>query len=108
MMGLQVLLPQHCSSTECLQGAFSASHVERDEVKGLTYNYAMDFTLRGKGLYTVFCIPDDESQAPYVLAELQDDACYVHRCAPGHILLNCAFNVFFALEQIWLQWLPLQ
>lgn len=64
-----------------MQGIFSASHVERDEAKGLTYNYAMDFTLRGKGLYKVFCIPDDESQEPYALAELQDDACYVHRYA---------------------------
>lgn len=62
-----------------MQGTFSASHVERDDVKGLTYNYAMDFTARGKGLYKVFCIPDDEAVEPYLLAELQDEACYVHR-----------------------------
>lgn len=64
-----------------MQGIFSASHVERDDTQGLTYNYSMNFTLRGKGLYKVFCIPDDESQEPYILAELQDDACYVHRSA---------------------------
>jgi len=57
----------------------SASHVERDDVKGLTYDFTMDFTARLKGMYHLFCIPDDVHQEPYLLAKIQDDPCYIHR-----------------------------
>ena len=62
-----------------MQGVTSASHVERDDVKGLTYDFTMDFTARLKGMYHLFCIPDDVQQEPYLLAKIQDDPCYIHR-----------------------------
>ena len=62
-----------------MQGQLATSHVERDEAAGLTFNTVMDFTAMGSGIYTLFCIPDDESQDPYVLAKVQDEACYIHR-----------------------------
>ena len=64
-----------------MQGPFSAAHPERDEAKGLTYNYAMNFGGKGQGIYTLFCIPDKESEPPYTLARLQHDPCYAHRSA---------------------------
>ena len=88
-----------------MQGATSASHVERDDVKGLTYDFTMDFTARLKGMYHLFCIPDDVQQEPYLLAKIQDDPCYIHRyvtCAGNSLLclvaatatdLPCVFEV---------------
>lgn len=72
-----------------MQGVTSASHVERDDVKGLTYDFTMDFTARLKGMYHLFCIPDDVHQEPYLLAKIQDDPCYIHRytaCAEVYLL----------------------
>ncbi|DBA84901.1 TPA: hypothetical protein ACH3X1_005915 [Trebouxia sp. C0004] len=63
------------------KGVNSASHVERDDVKGLTYDFTMDFTARLKGMYHLFCIPDDVRQEPYLLAKIQDDPCYIHSFA---------------------------
>ena len=62
-----------------MQGAFATSHVERDEKAGLTFNVVMDLTARGMGLYTLFCVPDNEAVEPYVLAKVQDEPCYIHR-----------------------------
>lgn len=63
------------------KGVTSASHVVRDDVAGLTYDFTMDFTARLKGLYHLFCIPDDVHQEPYLLAKIQDDPCYIHSFA---------------------------
>jgi len=62
------------------QGNFATSHVERDEEAGLTFNVVLDLTARGWGMYTLFCVPDDETEEPYVLAKVQDEPCYIHRC----------------------------
>ena len=64
---------------DCLQGMTSASHVERDEKAGLTYDFTMDLNYRLNGTYHVFCIPDDVNQEPYLLAQIQDTPCYIHR-----------------------------
>ena len=48
----------------------------------MTYDFTMDITARlqgFRGLYHLFCIPDDASQEPYLLAKIQDDPCYIHR-----------------------------
>ena len=63
-----------------MQGNFATSHVERDETAGLTFNVVMDLTARGWGMYTLICVPDDESEEPYVVAKVQDEPCYIHRC----------------------------
>ena len=57
----------------------SASHVERDEKAGMTYDFTMDLTARLKGTYNVFCIPDSVHEEPYLLAKVQDEPCYIHR-----------------------------
>lgn len=57
----------------------SASHVERDEKAGLTYDFTMHLSYRLNGTYNVFCIPDDVKQEPYLLAQIQDTPCYIHR-----------------------------
>ena len=62
-----------------LQGMTSASHVERDEQAGLTYDFTMDLNYRLNGTYNVFCIPDNVEEEPYLLAQIQDTPCYVHR-----------------------------
>lgn len=64
-----------------VQGNFATSHVERDEAAGLTFNVVMDLTARGWGMYTLFCVPDDETEEPYVLAKVQDEPCYIHSFA---------------------------
>lgn len=66
-------------TTTRMQGKFAASHVERDEQARLTFSVVMDLTAKGMGLYTLFCVPDDESMEPYVLAKVQDEPCYIHR-----------------------------
>jgi hypothetical protein len=88
-----------CRLTHCpglsVQGVTAASHVERDEVKGLTYDFTMDFTARLKGLYHLFCIPDDVHQEPYLLAKIQDDPCYIHRyvaCGGTSLLRTAAVS----------------
>ena len=81
----------------CWQGVTSASHVERDEVAGLTYDFTMDFTARLKGLYHLFCIPDDVNQEPYLLAKIQDDPCYIHRCIAGFPLCICLSETLLVL-----------
>ncbi len=73
-----------------MQGVTSASHVERDDMKGLTYDFTMDFTARLKGMYHLFCIPDDVHHEPYLLAKIQDDPCYIHRyVAHAGVYLLC-------------------
>ena len=66
-----------------MQGITSASHVERDERAGLTYDFTMDINFRLNGTYNVFCIPDDVNEEPYMLASIQDTPCYIHRLAAG-------------------------
>ena len=68
-----------------MQGVTSASHVERDEKAGLTYDFTMDFSIGLNGIYNVFCIPDDVNEEPYMLASIRDTPCYIHRWA-GHYL----------------------
>ena len=63
----------------CMQGSFATSHVERDEKAGLTFNVVWDLTARGMGMYSLFCVPDDEREEPYLLAKVQDEPCYTHR-----------------------------
>ncbi len=46
----------------------------------MTFNVVLDLTARGWGMYTLFCVPDDETEEPYVLAKVQDEPCYIHRC----------------------------
>ena len=62
-----------------IQGSFATSHVERDEEAGLTFNVVWDLTARGMGVYSLFCVPDDEKEEPYLLAKVQDEPCYTHR-----------------------------
>ena len=62
-----------------MQGITSASHVERDEDAGLTYDFTMDLNYKLNGMYNVFCIPDDINEEPYMLAQIQDTPCYIHR-----------------------------
>lgn len=62
-----------------MQGVTSASHVERDEQAGLTYDFTMDLNYKLNGMYNVFCIPDDANEDPYMLARIQDTPCYIHR-----------------------------
>ncbi len=69
-----------CKCLLLIQGNFATSHVERDEAAGLTFNVVMDLTARGWGMYTLFCVPDNETEEPYVVAKVQDEPCYIHRC----------------------------
>lgn len=68
--------------------------MERDETAGLTFNVVMDLTARGMGLYTLFCVPDHEAVEPYVLAKVQDEPCYIHRCVLWY--LCCLSSPLFA------------
>lgn len=68
------------SQVNGLQGNFAASHVERDEAAGLTFSVVWDLTVRGMGMYSLFCVPDSEDDEPYLLAKVQDEPCYIHRC----------------------------
>ncbi|KAL3141623.1 hypothetical protein ABBQ32_004860 [Trebouxia sp. C0010 RCD-2024] len=63
------------------KGVTSASHVERDEQAGLTYDFTMDLNYKLNGMYNVFCIPDDANEDPYMLARIQDTPCYIHSFA---------------------------
>ena len=53
--------------------------MERDEKAGLTYDFTMDLNYRLNGIYNVFCIPDDVNEEPYLLAQVHDTPCYIHR-----------------------------
>ena len=69
----------HATALLRAQGVMSASHVERDEQAGLTYDFTTDLSLTLGGIYNVFCVPDDATQEPYMLAKIRDTACYIHR-----------------------------
>ena len=95
-----------------VQGQLGTSHVERDEAAGLTFNVVWDFTAMGGGVYSLFCIPDNENEEPFLLAKIQDEACYVHRSAAVHVALHtvmhsavdcwCSGGTFLAQKTSWL------
>jgi torulene dioxygenase len=63
------------------KGVLAASHCVRDAAKGLTFQFVEDFP-RGRGLFTVFCVPDDVAEEPYILAKIPvDEPVYMHSFA---------------------------
>lgn len=59
------------------QGYLAASHVQYEQATSTSYNYTLDFP-RGKGLYHVFCIPDDDAKGR-LLASIPATPVYIHR-----------------------------